>query len=84
MSKEASSWKRVFAGYYQRIGSDGKTILAQVGRDGDGSWSYTVRPFGEMSLAWQVTGFRTLAEAKTGAQAAYRSYMNKHRALNSK
>lgn len=77
-----STWHRVFGGFYERIGSDGATVLAQVSRDEDGTWSYMVRPFGRPQLGWQVTGKRTMAEAKTGAEAAYRQYMARHRAAN--
>lgn len=79
-----SSWRCVFAGFYERIGSDGASVLAQVGRDDDGSWSYMVRPFGRAQLGWQVTGLRTMAEAKRGAEAGYQSYMAKHRAANAR
>jgi hypothetical protein len=79
---KASTWDRVFAGFYKRIGSDGQTVLAEVSRDEDGTWSYMIKPFGKAGLAWQVTGERTLAEAKRMAEAGYRSYMAKHRAMN--
>lgn len=82
--KIASSWIRVFAGFYRRIGSDGVTVLAEVGRDDDGTWSFMVTPFGSASLGWQVTGYRTMAEAQTMAAAGYRSYMNNHREMNKK
>ena len=75
-------WERVFAGFYRRIGTDGQTVLAEVGRDEDGTWSYMVKPFGRAQLGWQVTGQRTLAEAKGGAEGGYRSYMTKHRTMN--
>lgn len=77
-------WTRVFAGFYERIGNDGATVLAQVSLDEDGTWSYLVKPFGKGSLAWQVTGKRTMAEAKTGAEAGYRRYMQQHRAASAK
>ena len=77
-------WNRVFAGFYQRIGSDGQTVLAQVSHDDDGTWSYMVKPFGKAELGWQVTGYRTLAEAKRMAEAGYRSYMTKHLAMNAR
>lgn len=77
-------WERVFAGYYRRIGSDGSTVLAEVGRDEDGTWSYMVKPFGKAGLGWQVTGKPTMAEAKTGAEAGYRRYMAEHKAMNAK
>lgn len=79
---KASSWTRVFAGYYRRIGSDGSTVLASVVRDDDGTWSYMVTPFGRPQLGWQVTGERTLADAQHMAEAGYRSYMNNHRKIN--
>lgn len=75
-------WDRVFAGFYRRIGTDGRTVLAEVGRDEDGTWSYTVKPFGRMALGWQVTGERTLADAKRMAEAGYRRYMQQHREGN--
>jgi hypothetical protein len=76
---KASSWTRVFAGFYKRIGSDGETVLASISRQDDGTWSYMVQPFGRVQLGWQVTGKATLAEAKTGAEAGYRRYMQNHR-----
>ncbi len=79
---KASNWTRVFAGFYEYTGNDGQTVLAQVGRDDDGTWSYTVRPFGRMQLGWQVTGEATMADAKRMAEAGYRSYMNNHRKIN--
>jgi hypothetical protein len=81
---KASTWVRVFAGFYKRIGSDGVTVLAEVGRDDDGTWSYMVKPFGKAGLGWQVTGYRTLAEAKRMAEAGYRSYMREHIAMNAR
>jgi hypothetical protein len=81
MSK-ASTWTRVFAGFYKRIGSDGETVLAEVGLDEDGTWSYTVRPFGRTQLGWQVTGERTMADAKRMAEAGYRRYMQQHHEMN--
>lgn len=78
------SWNRVFAGFYRRIGSDGGTVLAQISRADDGTWSYLVQPFGKPGLAWQVTGERTLADAKIMSEAAYRRYMNNHRKINEK
>lgn len=79
---KASTWTRVFAGFYKRIGSDGQTVLAEVGRDEDGTWSYMVKPFGRTQLGWQITGIRTMAEAQRGAEAGYRKYMKDHRAMN--
>lgn len=79
---KASTWSRVFAGFYKRVGSDGVTELASISRDDNGTWSCVVLPFGEPGLAWQVTGYRTLAEAKRMAEAGYRSYMRKHTAMN--
>ncbi len=79
---QASTWTRVFAGFYRRIGSDGQTVLAEISHDEDGTWSYFVRPFGRTQLGWQITGQRTLAEAKKGAEAGYRRYMQQHRTLN--
>lgn len=76
---KASSWTRVFAGFYKRIGSDGETVLASVSRQDDGTWAYMVTPFGKTTLGWQVTGKATLTEAKTGAEAGYRSYMKNYR-----
>lgn len=81
---QASTWVRVFAGYYRRIGSDGVTVIAEVGRDDNGTWSYMVKPFGSASLAWQVTGERTMADAQRMAAAGYRSYMNNHREMNAR
>lgn len=81
---KASTWSRVFAGFYKRVGSDGRTVLAQVSRDENGTWNYMVKPFGQAALGWQVTGCRTLAEAKRMAEAGYRSYMTKHRAANAR
>lgn len=81
---KASTWTRVFAGFYRRIGSDGETVLAEVSRDEDGTWSYMVKPFGRAQLGWQVTGERTLADAKYMAEAGYRSYMNNHRKINAR
>jgi hypothetical protein len=75
-------WVPVFAGFYRRIGSDGTTVLAEVSRDEDGTWSYTVRPFGRVELGWQATGYATLAEAKRMAEVGYRRYMTEHRAMN--
>jgi hypothetical protein len=72
-----SSWRRVYPGFYERIGSDGATVLATVGRDENGTWSYMVRPFGSAALGWQVTGERTMADAQRMAAAGYRSYMAK-------
>lgn len=77
-----SSWTRVFAGFYKRIGSDGQTVLAEVGRDEDGTWSFMVKPFGKAGLGWQVTGYSTLAEAQRMAEAGYRKYMQDHKARN--
>ncbi len=77
-----SSWTRVFAGYYRRIGSDGQTVLAQAGRDDDGTWSILIIPFGQSGLSWQITGYATLAEAKRMAEAGYRKYMTEHRNRN--
>lgn len=84
MNAKASTWNRVFGGYYRRIGSDGVTVLAEISRDEDGTWSYMVKPFGKTSLAWQVTGERTLADAKRMAEAGYRRYMTQHRTMNAK
>lgn len=81
---KASTWVRIFAGFYKRIGSDGVTILAEISRDDDGTWSYMVRPFGKADLGWQVTGYRTLAEAKRMAEAGYRRYMQQHVAMNAR
>ncbi|WP_086559938.1 hypothetical protein [Streptomyces africanus] len=81
---KASTWVRVFAGFYERIGSDGVTVLAEISRDEDGTWSYMVKPFGKAGLAWQVTGKATLADAKRGAEAAYRRYMQQHCAMNAR
>ncbi|WP_405560666.1 hypothetical protein [Streptomyces sp. NBC_01180] len=78
----ASRWVRVFAGFYRRIGSDGQTVLAEISRDEDGTWSFMVTPFGKARLSWQVTGYRTLAEAKRMAEAGYRRYMRNHHAMN--
>ena len=80
----AGRWERVFAGFYRRIGSDGSTVLAEVGRDDDGTWSYMVKPFGRAQLGWQVTGERTLADAKRMSEAGYRRYMQQHKAMNAK
>lgn len=81
---KASTWVRVFAGFYERIGSDGQTVLASVSHDDDGTWSYMVKPFGKAGLGWQVTGYRTLAVAKCMAEAGYRNYMRKHAAMNAR
>lgn len=75
-----SSWCRVFAGFYKRIGSDGSTELATISRGDDGTWSYMVTPFGDPGLGWQVVGYRTLTEAKRMAEAGYRNYMLKNTA----
>lgn len=84
MTPKASQWVRVFAGFYERIGSDGETVLAQVGRQDDGTWAYMVKPFGRAALGWQVTGYHTLAEAKCMAEAGYRRYMSEHRTMNAR
>lgn len=76
------SWNRIFAGYYTRTGSDGKTVLARISRQDNGKWAYTVYPFGQTSLCWQVTGQSSLAEAKRMAEAGYRRYMQQHAELN--
>lgn len=81
---KASTWVRIFAGFYKRVGSDGVTVLAEISRDENGTWSYMVKPFGKAGLAWQVTGHRTLAEAKRMAEAAYRRYMQQHAAMNAR
>ncbi|GES27885.1 hypothetical protein AB0G60_02815 [Streptomyces angustmyceticus] len=81
-SIKASTWVRVFAGFYKRIGSDGATVLAEISRDDNGTWSYMVKPFGKAGLAWQVTGFGTLTEAKRMAEVGYRSYLREHTAMN--
>lgn len=78
---KASQWVRVFAGYYKRIGSDGRTVLAVISRQEDGTWAFMVKPFGQASLGWQVTGYRTLATAKQMAEAGYRSYVRQHQAM---
>ena len=75
-------WNRVFAGFYERIGTDNQTVLAEVSRDEDGTWSFMVKPFGKTQLGWQVTGYRTLSEAQRMAEAGYRRYMSQHRAAN--
>lgn len=75
-------WTRVFAGFYKRIGSDGSTVLAEVSRGENGTWSIMVKPFGRAQLGWQVTGYRTLAEAQRMAEAGYRRYMQEHREIN--
>lgn len=84
MNTKASTWVRVFAGFYKRIGSDGTTVLAEISRDDNGTWSYMIKPFGKAGLAWQVTGYRTLAETKRMAEAGYRSYMRRHAAMNTR
>lgn len=81
---KAGTWVRVFAGFYKRIGSDGITVLAEISQDENGTWSYMIKPFGKAGLAWQVTGKPTLAEAKRSAEAAYRRYMQQHRAMNTR
>ncbi|QDN64491.1 hypothetical protein [Streptomyces sp. S1D4-14] len=83
-NSKASTWTRVFAGFYKRIGSDGQTVLAEIARSDDGTWSYMVKPFGKAGLGWQVTGYRTLADAKRMAEAGYRSYMRRHVAMNAR
>lgn len=83
-SSKPSSWSRVFAGFYKRIGSDGITELATIRRDDDGTWSYMVTPFGKPSLGWQAVGYRTLTEAKRMAEAGYRNYMLKNAALHTR
>jgi hypothetical protein len=80
----ASTWQRVSAGHYRRIGSDGSTVLAYAVHTDDGRWAYVVQPFGKPGLMWQVTGERTLADAKRMAEAGYRRYMANHRAMNQK
>jgi len=75
-------WAKIHAGFYERIGSDGSTVLAKVARQDDGKWSYTVRPFGRMELGWEITGKATMDEAKRAAEGGYRSYMQKHAEAN--
>ena len=81
---KASTWERVYAGFYRRIGSNGQTVIAQVGRQDNGKWAYAVLPFGKPSLSWEVTGQATLAEAQRMAEAGYRRYMSEYRAANAK
>ena len=80
--RKASTWNRIMAGHYERVGSDGSTVLAYVTRAEDGTWSFMVTPFGSASLGWQVTGYPTMTEAQRMAAAGYRSYMNNHREMN--
>lgn len=79
---KANNWGRVFAGFYRFTGADAQTVLASVSREENGTWTYTVLPFGQAGLSWQITGQRTLAEAKRGAEAGYRSWVTKHKAVN--
>lgn len=72
---QASSWERVYAGYYRRIGSDGRTVLAHVARQDNGKWAYAVLPHGRPSLSWEVKDQATMAEAQRMAEAGYRRYM---------
>lgn len=77
-------WAKVHAGFYERIASDGATVIANVVREDNGRWAYTVRPFGRVQLGWQVTGKQTMTEAQRGAEAGYRRYMDDHRTMNTK
>jgi hypothetical protein len=79
----AGRWNKVHAGFYERIASDGATVIAQVSRQDNGKWAYTVRPFGRMELGWQITNMPTMTRAQSGAEGGYRSYMTKHREMNS-
>lgn len=84
MNAKASTWTRIHAGYYHRIGSDGETVLAAVVREDDGTWAYTVMPFGSVRYGWQVRGEKTMTVAQRMAEAGYKRYMAEHRALNAK
>lgn len=65
------TWVRLYAGRYNRIGSDGATILAEVFR-GDEGWDLRVLPLGESAWSFSRCDCRTLAEAKTIAEVLYK------------
>ena len=75
----AGTWKHVSAGHYQRIASDGVTILADVIKGITGGtyyrecWNAYVYPKGKQN--WTVTreGYRTAKEAKVIAECAYKA-----------
>ncbi|GGX26600.1 hypothetical protein GCM10010353_47060 [Streptomyces chryseus] len=76
----ASTWRRVASGFYERIGSDGETVLAEVvkGITSTGGsyyrecWNSIIYPRGKKQCAVTREGYRTAKEAQEMAEVAYR------------
>lgn len=71
MSK-ASTWECRQAGHHRRVGSDGKTVLAEAIRS-SGTWDVYVYPKGKVQLEIHRVNYRTLANAKGAAEILYRN-----------
>ena len=73
------TWKHPRAGHYQRIASDGTTVLVDVFKGVTGGdyyrecWNAYIYPKGERRWVVVREGYRTAKEARMHAECAYKT-----------